>query len=144
MTTRVWGEAYRTNIVCVDTYQRGILHGRFYNHSLKAGKTFHCLTQLLQEMENTLNKMDFPKAYTAARSFAPVTPATAEDTCEEDPVGKQATFAVRILFRQNASWQGSVVWMEEGREESFRSALELIFLMDSALSQTTELHKRIV
>ena len=47
--------------------------------------------------------------------------------------GALCTFAVRILFRQNASWQGSVIWLEEKREESFRSALELVLLMDSAL-----------
>lgn len=47
--------------------------------------------------------------------------------------GRCATFAVRVLFRQNASWQGSVSWLEGSREESFRSALELAFLMDSAL-----------
>ena len=47
--------------------------------------------------------------------------------------GELATFAVRIIFRQNASWQGSVVWLEGEREESFRSALELVLLMDSAL-----------
>jgi len=40
----------------------------------------------------------------------------------------------RILFRQNASWQGSVVWVEGRQEERFRSALELVLLMDSALT----------
>lgn len=40
---------------------------------------------------------------------------------------------MRILFRQNASWQGSVLWREGGQEERFRSALELVLLMDSAL-----------
>jgi hypothetical protein len=38
-----------------------------------------------------------------------------------------------VLFRQNASWQGSITWMEGKQEQSFRSALELIFLMNSAL-----------
>ena len=46
--------------------------------------------------------------------------------------GDVATFAVRVLFRQNASWQGSILWVEGDREESFRSVLELIFLLDSA------------
>ena len=40
---------------------------------------------------------------------------------------------MRILFRQNASWQGSVTWLEGGRDESFRSVLELLLLMHSAL-----------
>ena len=47
-----------------------------------------------------------------------------------------ATFAVRVLFRQNASWQGEVTWLEGKREESFRSVLELILLMDGALQES--------
>ncbi|MBR2009616.1 MAG: hypothetical protein IJ936_05780 [Peptococcaceae bacterium] len=46
-----------------------------------------------------------------------------------------ATFKVKVLFRQGASWQGKVEWVEEGMETSFRSALELVKLMDSALPQ---------
>jgi len=49
--------------------------------------------------------------------------------------GEQETFDVKILFRQNASWQGSVVWLEQKQEQSFRSVLELILLFDSALTQ---------
>ncbi|MCI9263720.1 MAG: hypothetical protein HFF06_04025 [Oscillospiraceae bacterium] len=47
--------------------------------------------------------------------------------------GELATFDIRILFRQNSSWQGSVLWQEGDREESFRSVLELVLLMDSAM-----------
>ena len=47
--------------------------------------------------------------------------------------GKLATFQIRILFRQNAGWQGSVTWLGRDQTESFRSALERAFLMDSAL-----------
>ncbi|MBR5319858.1 MAG: hypothetical protein IKU46_09740 [Peptococcaceae bacterium] len=46
-----------------------------------------------------------------------------------------ATFKVKVLFRQGASWQGKVRWTDEGKEVSFRSALELVKLMDSALPQ---------
>jgi hypothetical protein len=49
-----------------------------------------------------------------------------------------ATFFVRIIFRQNASWQGSVLWLEGQREQRFRSALELIFLLDNALRSAAE------
>ena len=42
---------------------------------------------------------------------------------------------VRVIFRQNASWQGSVSWLEGRRDESFRSVLELLMLLNSALEQ---------
>ena len=52
---------------------------------------------------------------------------------EVSHVGELATFAVRVLFRQNTSWQGSITWCEGKREEPFRSVLELILLMSTAL-----------
>ena len=46
-----------------------------------------------------------------------------------------ATFKVKVLFRQNASWQGKIEWIEENMETSFRSVLEFVKLIDSALPQ---------
>lgn len=46
------------------------------------------------------------------------------------------TFVVQILNTQNATWQGTVTWTDGRRSENFRSALELIRLMDSALLDT--------
>ena len=49
--------------------------------------------------------------------------------------GKEATFYLKVLFRQNASWQGTVKWMETGQEEPFRSVLELLLMMDNTTSR---------
>ena len=43
------------------------------------------------------------------------------------------TFVVEVIDQQNASWQGTVNWINTGKKENFRSALELIRLIDSAL-----------
>jgi len=43
------------------------------------------------------------------------------------------TFLVDIVQQQNATWQGKVKWLNGGNEENFRSALELIRLIDSTL-----------
>ena len=47
--------------------------------------------------------------------------------------GALASFSIRLLFRQNASWQGILTWIEGGQEQYFRSVLELVLLMDNAL-----------
>ena len=133
MTTRAWREEYRTILVCVDAYQSGVLSGRLYNRYQTAGKKFQSLTQFLQELDRTLDSMDFPRSSTAVRTFMPRNLEEAQPPETENPTGQQATFAVRVLFRQNASWQGSVTWLEGKKEQSFRSALELIFLICSAL-----------
>ena len=91
--------------------------------------------EFLLKMEDLLDGMHFPQPFMASRAFAPtpdpIPGAPAESGTQK---GTLATFQVRVIFRQNASWQGSVSWLEEGREESFRSALELLLLMDSAVS----------
>ena len=52
--------------------------------------------------------------------------------------GEKETFVVRILNTQNATWQGTVTWTDGRRTESFRSALELIRLIDSTLLEQEE------
>ena len=138
MMTRAWGNEYRTTTVCVDSYENGVLSGRFYNPYLAGGKVFRSLTQFLLEIEQALDTMDFPRSYTETRTFD--TPHEIQSECAEDTSrsGQLATFALKILFRQNASWQGSVQWLEKGKGQSFRSVLELIMLMDSALNSAAE------
>ena len=50
-------------------------------------------------------------------------------------VGHKASFIVRVTSRQNATWPGSISWTERGVTKHFRSALELIKLIDSALDE---------
>lgn len=128
------GNEFRTTVICVDGYENKALSGRFYNPYCEEGESFASLTQMLLKIDDMLNEMRLPQSFTAVRTFAP----GGGDLSRNAPAaaaheGRLATFAVRILFRQNASWQGSVTWLEGGQEESFRSVLELIFLMDSAL-----------
>lgn len=47
--------------------------------------------------------------------------------------GKKATFIIRLLFCENSTWQGRIRWKETSQTMNFRSFLELIKLMDTAL-----------
>ena len=138
---KIWGEEYRTTFVCVDSYDHGVLQGRFYNPYTGNSQSFESLSDFLFKTEQMLDEMEFPKAFTVTRTFAspPKKPLWAPDSHREP--GKCATFALRILFRQNASWPGSVTWVENKQEQSFRSVLELIFLFDNALSQSAAAKK---
>lgn len=44
------------------------------------------------------------------------------------------TFIIQIKGTENSTWQGTVDWVEKKEKVSFRSALELIRLMDSSIS----------
>ncbi|HCT64250.1 MAG TPA: hypothetical protein DIC60_03105 [Lachnospiraceae bacterium] len=50
--------------------------------------------------------------------------------------GSKATFVVHVQYRQNSTWQGSVVWVDKNKTKNFRSALELLKLIDGALSES--------
>ena len=43
------------------------------------------------------------------------------------------TYIVQVQEIRNATWQGTVTWAEGRRKEMFRSALELLKLIDSSL-----------
>lgn len=48
---------------------------------------------------------------------------------------KGAKFLIEIKHCDHASWQGVVTWIDQQKKECFRSALELIKLLDSAVSE---------
>ena len=134
MQGRAWGNEFRTTTVCVDEYDGQVPKGRLYNPYWGV-VTFNSLMELLLKMEELLDRMNFPQSFTEPRSFSqPQESLTHAPPKGEVQSGKCGTFAVRVYFRQNASWQGSVSWLEGGREERFRSVLELAFLLNSALS----------
>ena len=131
MAEKKFGELYRNVRICIDSYDSGVMTGRMCRAGADC-EAFHSLTQLLVRMEDLMNEANFPQSFTARRSFAPITEAK-PDAAETAESGKLATFSVRVMFRQHASWQGSVTWIEGSGEQTFRSVLELILLMDSAL-----------
>ncbi len=51
---------------------------------------------------------------------------------KEDITRAGASFLVRIQYRQNASWQGMIQWLEGKKTKHFRSELEMIMLINEA------------
>lgn len=47
---------------------------------------------------------------------------------------KQNSFVIDIKDTQHESWQGTIRWINNEKEETFRSALELIKMIDSSLN----------
>ena len=56
----------------------------------------------------------------------------------QEPLSGKANFVVHVQFRQNATWQGTVQWVDANKTQRFRSALELLKLMDEALDGNDE------
>ncbi|MCI8295452.1 MAG: hypothetical protein HFG22_06150 [Lachnospiraceae bacterium] len=51
---------------------------------------------------------------------------------------KQGTFVVNIMEQENATWQGRVTWLDQKETRCFRSMLELIRLLDTAVGGQEE------
>lgn len=130
-------EHYRTSIVAVDSYSDTEFIGRLYNpfyENVVRVVSFH---QLIKELDNLMDEIGCPMSGMGKRSFANLaTESQRAKMIENDmtvPKGKKATFAIRTQYRNNASWQGTVKWLERETDEYFRSLLDLFWLMDSAM-----------
>ena len=118
--------------VCIDSYEDGVLTGRIYNSRLGEAGSFRSTVGFLKRMEQLLAIEDSPQPFNRVRIFQPVISHLPDaDAITRPRTGKLATLELHILFRQNSSWQGSLTWIEG--KQHFRSVLELIFLVDSAL-----------
>ena len=53
------------------------------------------------------------------------------------------SFLVRIKYRQNTSWQGTVQWLDGKQTRWFRSCLELVMLIEEALASDGAKGKKI-
>ena len=129
-----WEHQKRGTILCVDSYDNCVPVGRLYNMSCPEGIPFHGVIDLIKKVEDILEQMKFPQAFEKIRTFADVPVLEVNKlNAPKQQCGAVATFSLAVLFRQNSSWQGSLAWLEGKREETFRSVLELLYLIDSAL-----------
>ena len=138
MLQKVWPGENRKITVCVDSYENGVLKGRFYN-AYQEMEQFESLMQFLTGVEAVLEEQQVPQSYTVLRKFSDHIPDGAGMvTSRRIRKGRIATFEMQVLFRQHTSWQGVLIWRDRKMEQSFRSVLELALLMDSALRTQKE------
>ncbi len=136
-----------SSLVCIDENNGYHMSGRVYHNYFnvpigtshkagfekKEGKVFQSFVELIDILEELYNGLDYPQSNVQFRTLndeeSKIQHQTAEKKSSE--YGKLATLTLRVLFRQNASWQGIVKWMEQDKTENFRSVLELMHLMNS-------------
>ena len=135
MKTQMFCDPAKMYVICVDSYEDKILEGRIYNVLRDSSVPFKSAVDILVKLEMLLDEAKLVQSYSVKRVFTPnsANGSIVQAGSVED--GKLATFSLKLLFRQNASWQGSVLWCDGNSEESFRSVLELLLLMDNALSK---------
>lgn len=127
----------RTFLIFIDSYENNVPTGCYYSPYHEETDAFQSLSQLLLKLDQSLDVENIPQSFQNLRTFFPkagIWPSVSQEISLGR--GRLATFVVRVYFRRNVSWQGRVTWLDEERTQNFRSVLELICLMDSALSES--------
>ena len=141
--------------VCIDDNKDADYQGLIYHQYADEPISFNGIASMILEMENLFDEWDFPQRGLAERKFnkkkenhkRPV-PETENDKLKieiisdthgvrnvQNKKGKLATFVIQVVYRQDASWQGHVIYQEENEKLDFNSALELIKIIDRAVTK---------
>ena len=133
-------------MVCVDGVENGDIYGRYFHRYKKEETFFLNSAMLFSEVEQFYDILGYPQAAMRTRNFIErereKVPAKEHMTVIYDSQtlmqfrGKLATFLVGVTSRQNASWQGDVVWMEQKIRKHFCSDMELVVFVDDAVKKS--------
>lgn len=134
--------------ICIDEHENGDIRGRLFNAYYKEALIFDNGMDMIRQLDEIFNTFGYPHATMDLRSFegdtvqkiARKTPtrvrmAPSVTLYTHNANGRLATLRLRVMFRQNASWQGNIKWVEEELEENFQSVLELMLLIDSVFDE---------
>lgn len=127
-------------LIVLDPESGDGMAGRLYSGFYHRVYAFGSETELLLGIDRLCDSTQFPQASVKIRSFETKYTRTLvrkvenfmDTEIEADSKQDKATFLVHIRFRQNATWQGSITWVEREKTQNFRSALEMLKLMDEA------------
>ena len=139
-------------LICIDEEKNGALSGKVYTGAKQFSDiSFEDLPQMLVKIDEICDLLNCPMAWNENRAAKQpenkkvmnkeqvkgvLSKMRNFDT--ESRKGNKATFILNINFRQNASWQGTVRWVEKKQLFKFRSALELIKYIDEVCAQGYE------
>lgn len=100
---------------------------------------FTSIASLIKTLSTVIDYLNFPQAGMVMRSWSESTsPPVTQEHLKDHHIGVQAvplekdafaTVVICFQYRQNATWQGTITWMDAGRVQHFRSALEMILLL---------------
>lgn len=127
-------------ILCVDYYRDEKINGRIYHRYKTEPIRIGGMLEAVFEIDAFFDRLGYPFPGTESHYFIKhektqrikMTRKLSDEEMLKNN-GEQGTFIIRVEQRQHSSWQGRVTWVEEGKTENFRSALELLKMIDGAL-----------
>lgn len=142
--------------VCVDSNNDADYQGVIYHQYADDPIPFNGMMDFVSKADDLMDEWDFPQRGLAPRVFKkssrddsvgykkkphsdklPIEIISEQNGVRnvQNKKGKLGTFVIQVAFRQDATWQGHVIYQEKNEKLDFISALELIKLMDKALSE---------
>lgn len=127
--------------VKIVSYEDSLIKGILSCSQTESDIEFTGAIPLLLKMEQIMDQSNSPQRGEEPRNFGedlrkvPFADTAAGGRNTSERKQAVATFQINVMFRQNATWQGRLLWVDENMEASFRSVLELIRLLDSALAK---------
>lgn len=125
-------------------FSGGEPYGEFRHLYMDTFHTFHTVSELIYRLEMLMEETNSPSADFLCRKEWDMKPhkATAAQsrTRNSSLLGKLSfsgldkpgeLFLLHIRYRQNATWQGDVRWLNKRKTFSFRSALELLMVLET-------------
>lgn len=133
-------------VLCYDRKERhGLFHGRLYNGYSAEAAEVRSYEEMILRMDHFFDEIQFPRASIRQRSFAGSVKQVSRTAKRKERVmsdkelltkhGELGTFIIRVQQRQNSTWQGRLTWVDEDKTMRFRSALEMIKLIESAIAE---------
>ena len=132
----------------ITNYGHGLLKGELHSRYLEKPFEFISLLDMIDKMEEIFDIKCFPQKFLSPRTFGVAKSVGKKSDVgrdfamndinnqkkNDDSGGVKCTFEISVRFRQNATWQGQILWAEKNLKQNFRSVLEMLKLMDEALS----------
>ena len=152
-------------VLCADeVLEHDTFRGRIYHKYSKEAIPVSSFWELVREMENLFNEIQFPRAGIRDRSFTKEPPTgkgqiQSKGNAQQAPGiirkereivmsdkellkmhGDYGTFIIRVQQRQGGTWQGRITWADRNKTVHFRSVMEMIKLIeDGMLAEHPEL-----
>lgn len=96
---------------------------------------FESLTQLLLRTDKLIDELGCPqRSHNPRFLISKSVESQGKPPCAVPRQKSIASFRICVMFRMNASWQGSCEWLEESKSANFRSVLELVQMIDEVLT----------
>lgn len=137
--------------ICIEKKESGDYIGLLWHQYSDDPIEFNGVSDMLMLMDDLYDEWDFPQRSLEKREFNKTrdheemngdpdnlvidkVQAASGVKNVQNKKGSLGTFFVQVKFRQNATWQGTVIHSESNKKFDFTSAMGLVEVIDKSMS----------